>query len=360
MTQQSNFQPNWASMPGDTITDIMNMKMISIEDLAVSMNYDSKVVKDLIFGKIQINDEFATALSKTLGASTAFWLNREKQFQSSIKLLRESAEKKWISCLPIKDMIRLSWINSEENIADNCLNFFDVPNVWSWNKAYSDVISLTSFRKSTAYDTNAASVISWLRFAEIKSREITCNKWNPKLFSQTLFEMRKLTQKKNPKDFIPILRSLCARCGVALVIQRTPDKCPASGATKVLSPDKAMILLSFRYLSDDQFWFTFFHEAGHLLLHKYKSTFVEGDTLYNQEEKEANDFSASILIPEKFQERLRTMPANKNEVIRLAKDADISLGIVVGQLQHLGRLNMKYLNGFKRRYLLQDIIDVSH
>jgi hypothetical protein len=39
-----------------------------------------------------------------------------------------------------------------------------------------------------------------------------------------------------------------------------------------ISPNKAMVILSFRYLSDDHFWFTFFHEIAHLLLHNASLT----------------------------------------------------------------------------------------
>ena len=59
-----------------------------------------------------------------------------------------------------------------------------------------------------------------------------------------------------------------------------------------------MMILSFRYLSDDHFWFTFFHEAAHLLLHGEKSTFVEDEaTDQTEKEKQANAFAAGMLVP---------------------------------------------------------------
>ncbi|MFX9089566.1 ImmA/IrrE family metallo-endopeptidase, partial [Acinetobacter baumannii] len=44
----------------------------------------------------------------------------------------------------------------------------------------------------------------------------------------------------------------------------------------MLTPEKAMVLLSFRHLSDDHFWFTLFHEFAHLLLHN-NQTFIDTD-----------------------------------------------------------------------------------
>jgi HTH-type transcriptional regulator / antitoxin HigA len=113
-----------------------------------------------------------------------------------------------------------------------------------------------------------------------------------------LITMRRLTRKKEPSIFVPELRKLCAENGVALVIARGPAGCRASGATRFLSDKKAMILLSFRYLADDQFWFTFFHEAGHLLMHSHKAVFLEdGSDVSLKEEHEANLFAQNILIP---------------------------------------------------------------
>src|SRR4029077_8388237 len=96
--------------------------------------------------------------------------------------------------------------------------------------------------------------------------------------------------------FIPRLRAICAEVGVAIVFLRAPAGCRAGGATRFPAATKAMIVLSFRYLSDDQFWFSFFHEIGHLLLHGDRSTFVDGDAAdMTDKEKEANAFSESLL-----------------------------------------------------------------
>ena len=112
-----------------------------------------------------------------------------------------------------------------------------------------------------------------------------------------------------------------------------------------------MILLSFRYLSDDQFWFTFFHEAGHLLLHGDRCIFLEGDdTLTTEEEAEANAFAANILIPPEYQAEMLRLPLDGRAVMRFARKVGVSPGIVVGQLQHHGRFRRNQLNNLKRRY----------
>jgi Zn-dependent peptidase ImmA (M78 family) len=112
-----------------------------------------------------------------------------------------------------------------------------------------------------------------------------------------------------------------------------------------------MILLSFRYLSDDHFWFTFFHEAGHLVLHGDRCIFLEGDdTLTTEEEDAANAFAADTLIPPEYQAEMLRLPLNGRDVMRFARKVGVSPGIVVGQLQHYGRFRQNQLNNLKRRF----------
>lgn len=360
MNRDDNFQPNWASMPGDTIADVLKAKNIPLSLFAAKMDTTLETAKDLLHGYISITEEIAQKLSEILGSTTQFWLRRENYYRESIKRLKNIEEKKWIEELPIIDLIGLGWIDKSPNPVIDCLHFFNVPDVWTWRKEYRDIAAYTAFRKSSAFTSNTAAISAWLRQAEIKAETITCKEWSPKKFNEKIPAFRKLMKKKDPKIFIPELQSLCAECGVALVILKTPTGCPVSGAAKFLNSNKALIVLSFRYRTDDHFWFTFFHEAAHLILHHNKYLFIDSeDENQTEEEKEADEFSEEILIPKEFHKRLQTMPPNQYEIKNLSKDADVPLGIIVGQLQHLNRLNPKYLNGFKRRYDLSDIEHIS-
>lgn len=149
----------------------------------------------------------------------------------------------------------------------------------------------------------------------------------------------------------PELMRRCAECGVAVVALRAPKLCRASGATRFLSPTRPLLMLSFRYLSDDQLWFTFFHEAGHLILHGPWSMFLEGEgRVSTEEEEEANTFAANTLIPPENHTEMLGLRMHARPVMRFARLIGIAPGIVVGQLQHRGRIGYHQLNSLKRRY----------
>jgi Zn-dependent peptidase ImmA (M78 family) len=232
------------------------------------------------------------------------------------------------------------------------LRFFDVSDIQTWREKYTGILRQAAFKTSPSFPANPGATAAWLRRAEIEAQSISCDPWNAERFGQTLAAIRKLTRKKDPDIFIPELRKLCAKCGVAVVMLRAPTGCRASGATRFLSPDKALLLLSFRYLSDDHFWFTFFHEAGHLLLHNRKTLFLEGhDVSTTAEEEEANKFAADVLIPLQFRKEMFNLPVNGFDVIRFAKTVGVSPGIIVGQLQYHDRFTHRQLNNLKRRFV---------
>jgi len=163
--------------------------------------------------------------------------------------------------------------------------------------------------------------------------------------------MRRLTKRKDPIRFIPEVQTICADAGVAFTVVPSPNGCRASGATKLLSTTKMLLQLSGRYLSDDHFWFTFFHEAGHAMLHGNRGLFLDGiDGTETSEEREADDFAERVLIPDAYRKEFEGLRGDSKRVLAFAQTIGIAPGIVVGQMQHRGMIPRNWLNALKRRY----------
>ncbi|MFA6917181.1 MAG: ImmA/IrrE family metallo-endopeptidase [Parachlamydiales bacterium] len=358
MLSTGQFSPDWICPPGDTIADLLGERKWSTSDFATRIGATSDYVANLLQGRSPVTEELAENLARTLGASPAFWLNREAQYRSDLTRSLESArhleQEHWLKGLPVKDMVQFGWIKPFQSAGEGvaaCLAFFGASNLSSWRERYADVFDGAAFRKSASFESHAGATAAWLRQGAIESASIDCQTWDAVRFRATLPKIRAVTRLKNLQDIVATLRKLCAECGVAIVFLRTPSGCRASGATFFVSPDKAVMLLSFRYLSDDHFWFSLFHEAGHLLLHDKKGLFVEGEgPCSDKEETEANEFSSTTLIPPEYQPRLLALRANVWDIVRFAKSIGISPGIVVGQLQHLKVLKRNHFNNLKSRY----------
>lgn len=358
MSDTLEFEPDWFSPPGEAIAECLRRSRKSLSDFAFEMDLDGGRVEQLIEGQLAITTRVARQLEKSLGISAEFWETREAQYRRDMVRLAANVPsdvaKKWLRDLPIADMAKMGWVQEQPEITGKvaeCFRYFDVPSIECYERRMAELIGEARLRTSQTLVSNRASLATWLQRGEIEARKIDCNSWSAARLQETIPAFRKLTMLREPSKFLPRLQTMCADAGVALVIAKTPKGCRASGATKFLSDDKALLLLSFRYLSDDHFWFSFFHECGHLVLHGRESVFIEGEGHENVvQEEQANDFAQKALIPEPWHRLLTQLPASKKDVLRFAARVGVSPGIVVGQLQHRGRISHNFLNYLKRRY----------
>jgi HTH-type transcriptional regulator/antitoxin HigA len=353
MTDPEMFRPKWASPPGDTIADILGEKKLSLATFSKRIGCSIEDAQDLLAGRLVMSVSLARKLHTELGATVEFWMSRDFHYRESVARLSSAESKGWLADLPVGDMVRFGWMRpvtaAQEAVA--CLRFFDVPDIASWRAKYAVLQQRVAFRSSPSFESRPGAVAAWLRQGEIEAESIRCSTWNPTLFQSQLAEVRCLTRQKDPTKFVPNIRGLCAAAGVAVVIIRAPNGCRASGATHFLSDQQALLQLSFRHLVDDQFWFSFFHEAGHLLLHGHEGFFLEGMGMPGtRQEEEANAFAERILIPPQWRDEMLSLPTSSHEVIKFARKIGIAPGIVVGQLQFLHLVKPSYLNGLKRRF----------
>lgn len=357
-----HFAPDWFSPPGSTVTMLMARQNVSSGELARRMNADISFVLRMLSGTEPIKDAIAKRLAAAIGGTPTFWAARQRQFEVALdrtasKLAPEDA-KNWLRTLPLKDMNDAGWIacRSKSEQLQAALAYFSVTTPDEWRDRYAAHATTFSYRTSEAFESKLGSLAAWLRQGELQASSVMCAKWDPLKFKEALAAVRGLTRLKEPEKFIGRLRSLCSVAGVAVVFIKAPTGCRASGATRFITPDKAMIILSFRHLSDDHFWFSFFHEAGHLLLHSPGATFVDGEAAeLTEKEREANAFAASSLIPMSEHERMLNLRGNMNAVVRFAVSVGVAPGIVVGQLQHHGVISPSQLNGLKRRYTWEQV-----
>jgi len=361
MRTEADFAPMWAVPPGRTIADLMNTRGVATSSLANLVDMSERQLAGLLSGKNQLTAGVAARLEEALGAPASFWMRREEHYRKQLAELNEGVDadkeeyKSWLKSLPLKEMQSLGWVdaaNDKQEKLRSCLDFFGVPNLDAWYRTYVDVKAAAAFRTTDAYLEHAPATAAWLRQGELQAESIECREWNPKRFESQLAKMRSLTEITEPSEFLPKLRAMCAEAGVAVVTVKAPKGCRASGATFFASPNKAVLLLSFRYLTDDQFWFSFFHEAGHLVLHWDSDLLIleTSDGPNSPREEEANQFAMDLLIPPELQTRLPVASKTLIGITRLARDAGVSYGIVLGQMQFRGLVRPDRFNRLKTRY----------
>lgn len=361
MAQEDRRSEDWFSAPGDSIRIRMHRLGVPAGKLAKHLQGGIDEVRELLLGKRPIDNRLASSLSVVLGGSQEFWIKRqenyEKAFSTALQAALDSGDD-WIGNVPMLPSFNKKSISKRKMCEEirRRMQFYNVPTLASWEQKYGNICRETHFRRSDSFVPLNSAVLLWIRRGEVEADLVHTRPWSSRKLNDKLDDIRKLTKISNPNRFIPALRSLCADAGVAVVIGETPKGCYASGAVRLVSTDKAMMLLSFRYLTDDHFWFTVFHEIGHLLLHKCE-TFVDGDdyTCSNRFEEEANNFARDQIIPKKHQHELRNLGINKKDIIKFGLQCGVASGLVVGQLQHNDIIDYGKMNYLKRYWKRKDI-----
>jgi HTH-type transcriptional regulator / antitoxin HigA len=320
-----------------------------------------KTISEIINGKTALTPETALQLERVLGIPASFWNNRERQYREALARQEEKKRLKnqvsWLKQIPVRDMIKLQWIQFYEDEVTQLrevLNFFAVASPEQWEEIWGKTL-LVNYRKSKTFESDDSAVAAWLRKGEIDAEEIVCADYDASKFIKALQKIRALTIE-SPEIFQPAMVQLCAESGVALVFVPQLPKTRTCGATHWLNSKKALIQLSLRYKTNDHFWFSFFHEAGHILLHGKRDIFLEGQNIQDKskqnKETEADDFAADLLIPsnelKQFIESRKQF--SKEDIKQFASLIGIAPGIVVGRLQKKEILPQSHCNDLKQRF----------
>ncbi|MBX7203227.1 MAG: HigA family addiction module antidote protein [Bacteroidia bacterium] len=346
------------SPPGDTIQEHLDFIGMSQAELAERMGRPKEKINDVIKGREPITTATAFQLEKVLGISASFWLNREKTYRKEIYELQHQEElekeKDWLGAFPVNEMRKFGWLpetREKHILVDSMLKFFGLASPQEWEYIYLKAEVSVAFRVSLAHTQSPHAISAWLRKGEIQAKEIELGEFDKKKFKEAFTEIKELAFLM-PEDYTQQLQSICANCGVAVVFTRNLPKAPISGATRWFH-NKPIIQLSGRFKTNDHFWFTFFHEAAHIILHGKKDIFlknVEGTEIDQEKEEEANAFATKVLIGENDWKEIRnSLPLKPMEIKSFAQKLRLAPGIIVGRLQHDDLVSKAFGNELKTK-----------
>lgn len=328
------FRPDYVIPPGETLRDRLEEMNLTQAELAARAGLSTKHVNQIMQGIAPITLETAIVLDRITGIPASTWNRREADYREGLLRAKPrvltAADEKWLSSLPVPELQKRKALPNERDrgkLFESVLGFFGVADREAWERIWRAPVA--SFRRSQAYASHPGAVVSWLRIAQLEAQEARVAQYSASQFRKVLHEIRSLTADGDANRIV----EMCATAGVVVVFVHEVKGCRISGAAWWASPSRAVIALSDRYKKDDYFWFTFFHEAAHLLLHSKKETFVDDGTYDDMLEDEANRFAEDFLIPPEHAQRLAEL-ATDADVEVFADGIGIAPGIVVGRLQH--------------------------
>lgn len=354
----NQYSPDVVSPPGETLKETLEALGMSQAELAERMGRPKKTINEIIKGKAALTPETSLQLERVLGISAGFWSNRDYHYREFLAKRQERERLRpkvaWLDSLPVREMVKLGWVQGHADKVRQLqavLDFFGVATPEVWKRIWCG--PKVAFRRSPAFQNDPGLLAAWLRVGEIKARGMACAPFDAGRFGRNLASIRRLTVKP-PGRWSSELTRICADSGVALVFLPEPPRLSINGATRWLSPTKALMQMSLRYTTDDQFWLTFFHEAGHILLHGKRDVFLETEGYSRAKEEAADQFALSQLLPKDGLSRFTAViPPTREGLKRFAAAHGLAPGVLVGLLQHGGLLPHSQFNDLKRLFKLE-------
>jgi plasmid maintenance system antidote protein VapI len=321
--------------------------------LARRADLAEKTVSQIINGHAPITHETAIKLERVTGVPARMWNNLETAYRERRARLEDRRRMEsalgWLKTIPVAELVKRGLIQpSKDRVAQlqAALGFYGVDSPDAWRQQYVELSP--AYRKSECFQTRPGATSAWFRIGELQAQQAQAEPYDAAKFKKALVKIRRLTTE-SPDTFEPKLKEFCREAGVVVVFVREIKGCPVFGATRWLTPTKPLIQMTLRYKTNDHFWFTFFHEAGHILNDSKKEVFIEEGRQDSEREERANRFARDLLIPPSETAALPGL-GSKAQVVKFARRIGIAPGIVVGRLQRERIIPHSHMNDLRQRF----------
>ncbi len=347
MIPENQYIPDKVFPPGFTLKEKLEEMGMSQKEFALRTGKPEKTITAIINGDSAITKETAIKFENVTKIPAHFWISKQTAYdeylarEKSKNTIEEALE--WAKTFPYAKMAAYGWVPKTRNLnekAKNLLTFFRIAQHQAWENIFIKQELKVAFRISLSFSQEAPAISAWLQQGYNKALEIEVPKYNRKVFLQNLKKIKKIMAEQ-PDNFFEQLQKLCLQAGV--IVLHTPNlpKAPIHGSTRWIN-ETPLIQLSARYKQNDRFWFTFFHEAAHILLHGKKYIALETANTDNhdiEKEKEADEFAENMILNKnQEQEILENLPLSDEQIIYFAQKFETHPAMIIGRLQHLGYL----------------------
>ncbi len=350
--------PEYIIHPGVTLREVLEERNISQSELAHRTGVTEAHISKILSGQKAISVILAQKLEYALGLDATFWVNLQSQYECELSQYEEAngvSEDEIKLLQTLKDIIsyaqRLEILPKATNKASQVLDLrrvFRISNL-------CDIPGLATsgaFRIKQVDTVNSYVLFAWIRLCEIlTSKNKVDIQFDKNKLEQSIDQIKKAM-------FVPaekiqtVLQSLFADCGISFCIVRHFKGAPIQGYIKKNNDGTLMLAITIRHAYADIFWFTLFHEIGHIINDDIgRGNFIDytGD---NAVEKAADKFASEILIQtSKYKAFIKQEDYSLGAIEHFAQDNNIPIYIVIGRLQKEKLLPYNLFSYLKLRYV---------
>lgn len=343
-TKVNQYNPQTVPHAGETLSEKLSEMGMSIKEFAVRTSKPEKTIIAVTKGESSITPDMAVAFENVTRIPAHMWLSLQRMYDECTARNRKNAlmqsYEEWTRHFPIAAMAKQGWLptcKTAQEKTEALLAFFAVNSPDAWANYYMHQQLKVAFRISLANTKEPYAISAWLRQGELQASEIqTDTEFTEKKLRETIPAMKAI-MSAHEENVAEQLQDACKSCGIKLVYTPCLPKAPISGSTRWLN-DTPCIQLSGRQNRYDFFWFSFFHEVGHILLHGKKDIFLESidyDDKQKEKEAEADSFASKTLLTQAEEnEIVKNGDFSEDSIKEYAKRFETHPSVIVGRLQH--------------------------
>lgn len=356
MENVNGLSPDLIIHPGESIKEILEERNISQEELAIRCGFTAKHVSEVINGKKKISSKFANSLEYALGISTAFWINLQGIYDREIlelERINNMTEKEFKILDELKEIVKYcekrniipqnidkSMVVLKMRKLLNLNDLRDIPNL---------PINQIAFRGSKKNKVNIYILYAWQKLCEYLTNNIEVKKEFDKEKLESSYEEIKKTMFLKPNAMIAKLKSIFLECGIVFEVVEHFTGAPVQGFIQK-KKDKIILCMTLRQSFIDIFWFTLFHEIGHLIHDDFDNNLIDYSFIESKIEQEADEFAKNILINEKdYINFKKNNNLNYKEIKKFAASQNVIPSIVIGRIQN-DTQDFSFLASYKEQY----------
>jgi addiction module HigA family antidote len=334
MSNYIEYNDTIAFHPGYYIKEIIDESGLTQEDFAKRLDTTPKNLSLLLRGEQNLSIDIAMKLSRMIGTSVSYWLNLQNaydsliaEFKSKEELVEERKVFEYLDYRYFRENYGLPDLpRKKDEQIKQVREFLKVATLSVFTRKDMAV----SFR-SAAEELSEASTVKanvMVQIATNKALKTEAPKFNKKKFEKAVEYA--LTLTTNHEEFYPLIRKAFLNAGVIFVILPNISGSKTNGATKKIG-DNIMLMVNDRRLNADSFWFTLFHEIGHIINGDYGISFEKES---GECEELADKYAENSLIPpQKYKDFLEKKEFDLKSIKVFASQIERDAGIVLGRLQ---------------------------
>lgn len=347
--------------PGETLKEILEDREMSQRELALRADVTEKHISNVVNCLKPISVNFAKKLEYALGIDASFWINLQANYDKELADFEEvnkiSSEELAISKRLIKVVEHLQQMGIlavETNASAQVIKLRKVLNISSLLRI-PEVSLVGAYRVSAATNADPYIMFAWLRMCDLidsydtVETELNINELKRKLplIKELMFD--------DAANIQPNLKAYFAECGIKFSIVKYFTGAPVQGVIKRNDDGTVSLIMTVRQKFADIFWFTLFHEIGHIINGDLKTNLIDYSDTKNELEEKADEFAKKNLIDtKKYTRFVNSEDYSLSNINQFSAKNKIPNYILIGRLQRDGYLKYNRYTQEKVRYKLKE------